>query len=241
MWFLVPRIDVIYNRLTNQNDGEAKPEYWLPIANFGSVSIPISLFWFAWTVEFHVHWFITILSTFFYGIGQVAIFNSVQNYYIKGLRNILPLLLLLAPYSEAWLEEQFQFSLRCCRRSCEWDGEWASLRLLVLLWRRVLYYSITTEHDWEKNSPLSFTSQTEVSTQSVSLLVIQSDSWPQGSESVCVLSGSTVPLPYNCLQAKDSQLSQIENDWVDKRNVFTSTGREYFKCVVSLIMNYGVS
>ncbi len=27
-------------------------------------------------------WFVTILPTFFYGIGQVAIFNSVQNYYI---------------------------------------------------------------------------------------------------------------------------------------------------------------
>lgn len=27
-------------------------------------------------------WFVTIMPTFFYGIGQVAIFNSVQNYYI---------------------------------------------------------------------------------------------------------------------------------------------------------------
>jgi hypothetical protein len=81
VWFLVPKIDTVYNRLSEKHN-ESKPEYRLPIANIGSILIPVSLFWFAWTVEFHVHWFVTILSTFFYGIGQVAIFNSTQNYYI---------------------------------------------------------------------------------------------------------------------------------------------------------------
>lgn len=79
---LVPQIDRVFNRLTKQNNGEAKPEYRLPIANVGSVLIPISLFWFAWTTEYEVHWAISITSTFVYGIGQVAIFNSTQNYYI---------------------------------------------------------------------------------------------------------------------------------------------------------------
>lgn len=37
---------------------------------------------FAWTVEFHTHWLATIASTFFYGIAQVIIINTVQNYYI---------------------------------------------------------------------------------------------------------------------------------------------------------------
>ena len=82
VWFLVPRIDTLYNSLTKKHNGEAKPEYRLPLANVGSVLIPISLFWFAWTVEFHVHWFASVAATFFYGIGQVAIFNTVQNYYI---------------------------------------------------------------------------------------------------------------------------------------------------------------
>ncbi|KAL3419054.1 cycloheximide resistance protein [Phlyctema vagabunda] len=79
---LVPRIDTIYNALTRKHNGEGKPEYRLPLANIGSVLIPISLFWFAWAVQFKLHWAISIISTFFYGIGQVAIFNSVQNYYI---------------------------------------------------------------------------------------------------------------------------------------------------------------
>lgn len=78
----IPRIDTIYNSLTKKHNGEGKPEYRLPLANVGAILIPISLFWFAWTVEYHFHWAVTIAATFFYGIGQVVIFNSVQNYYI---------------------------------------------------------------------------------------------------------------------------------------------------------------
>ncbi|KAE9983888.1 hypothetical protein EG327_005309 [Venturia inaequalis] len=37
---------------------------------------------FAWTVEYHTPWPWTIAATFFYGIGQVMILNTVQNYYI---------------------------------------------------------------------------------------------------------------------------------------------------------------
>ena len=82
VWFLVPRIDTVYNALARRNNNTPKPEYRLPIANIGSVLIPISLFWFAWTVETKQHWLVTITSTFFFGIGQVTILNCVQNYYI---------------------------------------------------------------------------------------------------------------------------------------------------------------
>lgn len=82
VWFLVPRIDTVYNSLTQRHNGKPQPEFRLPLANIGSVAIPISLFWFAWTVDFHVHWFASIAATFFYGIGQVMILNTTQNYYI---------------------------------------------------------------------------------------------------------------------------------------------------------------
>lgn len=84
---LIPFIDKIYNRLADTNDGEGKPEFRLPLANVGAVLLPISLFWFAWTVEIHVHWFPTLLSTFFFGAAQVSIFNTVQNYYIDSFEN----------------------------------------------------------------------------------------------------------------------------------------------------------
>ncbi|KAB8337196.1 hypothetical protein FH972_021498 [Carpinus fangiana] len=82
VWFLVPHIDRIFNNMTEKNGGEQKPEFRLPLANIGSVLLPISLFWFAWTVENHAPWPACIAATFFFGFGQVAVFNTVQNYYI---------------------------------------------------------------------------------------------------------------------------------------------------------------
>jgi preprotein translocase subunit SecY len=40
------------------------------------------MFAFAWLIEYHVHWFASVVATYFYGIGQVCVFNAVQNYYI---------------------------------------------------------------------------------------------------------------------------------------------------------------
>ncbi|KAK0119202.1 hypothetical protein ONS95_008061 [Cadophora gregata] len=82
VWFLVPRIGTVYNSLSKKHNNVPKPEYRLPLANIGSVLIPVSLFTFAWTTEYHIHFMVPITATFFYGIGQVAIFNAVQNYYI---------------------------------------------------------------------------------------------------------------------------------------------------------------
>jgi MFS family permease len=82
VWFLVPRIDTVYNHLTVRNKGKALPEYRLPLANLGSVFIPAGLFWFAWSIEDKLHWAVPIAATFIYGIGQVVILNTTQNYYI---------------------------------------------------------------------------------------------------------------------------------------------------------------
>ncbi|KAF1360532.1 MFS general substrate transporter [Lizonia empirigonia] len=82
VFFLVPRIDTVYKSLTAKHNDKAKPEFRLPLANIGAVLIPVSLFWFAWTVKKRAHWFASISATFFYGIGQVMILNCTQNYYI---------------------------------------------------------------------------------------------------------------------------------------------------------------
>lgn len=82
VWFVVPHIDTLYNRLTARNNGIAKPEFRLPLTNIGAVLLPTTLFWFAWTTEFRAHWLACISATVFFGLGQVSIFNGVQNYYI---------------------------------------------------------------------------------------------------------------------------------------------------------------
>lgn len=82
VWFLVPRIDTVFNALTRRNNNHPLPEFRLPLANIGAILIPITLFGFAWTVEYRLHFMIPIVITFFYGFGQVVILNTVQNYYI---------------------------------------------------------------------------------------------------------------------------------------------------------------
>lgn len=86
VWFIVPKIDTIYNKLSKKNDDEGKPEYRLPLANIGAFLIPISLFWFAWTVQYKVHWTVPTLSTVFFGLGQITILNTAQNYYIDSFQ-----------------------------------------------------------------------------------------------------------------------------------------------------------
>ncbi|GIZ46451.1 hypothetical protein CKM354_000957700 [Cercospora kikuchii] len=82
VWFVVPRIDTVYNRLAARNDGKGVPEYRLPLANLGSFLIPTSLFAFAWSVSDHRHWMVSVIAAYFYGIGQIIILNSTTNYYI---------------------------------------------------------------------------------------------------------------------------------------------------------------
>lgn len=79
---MVPRIDTVFNSLTEKHGGKEQPEYRLPLANVGSVLLPVTLLIFAWTVEKQVHWTVPIIATVFFGFGQVSIFNTSQNYYI---------------------------------------------------------------------------------------------------------------------------------------------------------------
>jgi hypothetical protein len=131
VWFLVPRIDTVYNALTARNGGKALPEYRLPLANIGNVFIPLSLFWFAWTVEYRLHWFVTIAATYFYGIGQVMILNTVQNYYIDSFPSMrlrrLPRGRCSRVYWGAWC--------RCLRRRCLRGGDMGGGLAFLGFWR----------------------------------------------------------------------------------------------------------
>lgn len=80
--FIVPKIDTIFNRLTARNDHIPHPEFRLPLANIGAVLIPLSLLGFAWTVDAHAPWYVTVLIIAIFGLGQITVFNTVQNYYI---------------------------------------------------------------------------------------------------------------------------------------------------------------
>ena len=78
----VPLIERTYKRLEAKNDGKGVPEYRLPLANIGAVLLPVSLFCFGWAIEYQQAWPIPIVATALFGASHVAIFNTVQNYYI---------------------------------------------------------------------------------------------------------------------------------------------------------------
>ncbi|CAF9924513.1 MAG: hypothetical protein GOMPHAMPRED_003661 [Gomphillus americanus] len=75
-------IDKVYDWAAKRNDSDGQPEYRLPLANVGALLLPVSLFWFGWTVEKGLHWSIPLIGTVLFGASQVGIFNTVQTYYI---------------------------------------------------------------------------------------------------------------------------------------------------------------
>lgn len=59
-----------------------KPEHRLPLTIFAAPFIPIGLFIYGWTVEYHVHWAVPLLGTLLVGFGLTIILASVANYMI---------------------------------------------------------------------------------------------------------------------------------------------------------------
>lgn len=74
--------DRLMKRLTAKNGGETKPEYRLPPLIPASVFIPVGLFWYGWSAEKHLHWIMPIIGTGFVGLGMIAMFMSVQTYFV---------------------------------------------------------------------------------------------------------------------------------------------------------------
>lgn len=55
---------------------QVAPEHRLWAAMYGSLGIPIGLFWFAWTARASVHWIVPIIAAMPFAWGNVSIFVS---------------------------------------------------------------------------------------------------------------------------------------------------------------------
>ncbi|KAH8675248.1 major facilitator superfamily domain-containing protein [Xylariales sp. PMI_506] len=62
--------------------GKSAPEDRLPPSIFGSLLLPVGLFWFAWSNGPEVHWIVPIIASAFFGSGLVLVFLSLTNYLI---------------------------------------------------------------------------------------------------------------------------------------------------------------
>ncbi|KAL8737754.1 MAG: hypothetical protein Q9181_001382 [Wetmoreana brouardii] len=69
-----------YQKIVDRN--EESPETRLPPSIVGSIAIPISIFWFAWSNSPTVHWIVSIASQVPFGFGFVLVYISVQEYLV---------------------------------------------------------------------------------------------------------------------------------------------------------------
>ncbi|TVY41892.1 Polyamine transporter [Lachnellula subtilissima] len=70
-------------RTTASGNGSAvAPEYRLYGAMLGSVGLPVSLFWFAWTSQQSVHWIVPIIGLIPFAWGNITVFISCVLYMI---------------------------------------------------------------------------------------------------------------------------------------------------------------
>jgi MFS family permease len=64
--------------------GRPPPEARLIPAMVGAVTLPVGLFWFAWTNFPRIHWIVCEIGTVLFGFSHVSIFLSVVNYLVDG-------------------------------------------------------------------------------------------------------------------------------------------------------------
>ncbi len=62
--------------------GEMKPEYRLPPLILGGIAIPVGLFLYRWTANYHTHWIIPLIGTAFVGLGTILSIVPVETYLV---------------------------------------------------------------------------------------------------------------------------------------------------------------
>lgn len=75
-----------YMKIADQTDGDVPPEQRLPGAIYGSILLPIGLFWFAWTDGNNVHWIVPIIGSTFFATGLVLVFLCLLNYLVDSCK-----------------------------------------------------------------------------------------------------------------------------------------------------------
>ncbi|KAJ5335744.1 uncharacterized protein N7506_005680 [Penicillium brevicompactum] len=71
-----------YIKTSEAHNGFAPPEARLPPCLLASATIPIGLFWFAWTNSTSIHFMVSIAAGVPFGFGMVLVFLGIMNYLI---------------------------------------------------------------------------------------------------------------------------------------------------------------
>ena len=74
--------DKIILRLRKRNRGVLQPEMRLPLSIFYAFFVPISFFWYGWSIKARTHWIVPIIGLFPFAFGMVGIFATLQTYVV---------------------------------------------------------------------------------------------------------------------------------------------------------------
>ncbi|KZT20801.1 MFS general substrate transporter [Neolentinus lepideus HHB14362 ss-1] len=74
--------DRVYAWFSARNGGVGKPEYRVPALIFGSLWVPIGLFWYGWSAAAQIHWVMPIIGTGIFGFGLMATFLPISLYLV---------------------------------------------------------------------------------------------------------------------------------------------------------------
>lgn len=68
--------------LKTRNQGIFEPEMRLPLCIFFAFFVPVSFFWYGWSVQAQTHWIVPIIGLFPFAFGIIGIFGTLQTYII---------------------------------------------------------------------------------------------------------------------------------------------------------------
>ncbi|KAF7335369.1 MFS domain-containing protein [Mycena sanguinolenta] len=72
----------LYNYLVKKNGGKGEPEMRIPALIFGSLFVPVGLFWYGWSAAAKIHWIMPIIGSGIFGFGMMCTFLPIQLYLV---------------------------------------------------------------------------------------------------------------------------------------------------------------
>lgn len=79
--------DRVVLKLTQRNGGKYEPEMRLPAMIIFACFLPISFFWYGWTVDKDVHWIVPIIGMMPFGLGMMGVYLPISTYIIDSYQN----------------------------------------------------------------------------------------------------------------------------------------------------------
>ncbi|KAJ9237524.1 major facilitator superfamily domain-containing protein [Paecilomyces variotii] len=77
-----PLNDRIYRLLKARNNGVAKPEFRTPLIVLAATLMPIGLFIYGWTAQYHTHWIAPNIGAAMFSAGVIVGFQCIQTYIV---------------------------------------------------------------------------------------------------------------------------------------------------------------